>query len=258
MPGSARNVRPVNPSDKPSFSLAPSVAHVWTAHLDTLTDAQLAVLSAPLDADEAARTRRFYFERDRRHFAAARGLLRLLLARYLGTPPASVRFDYGPRGKPGVAWPETRMRFNLSHSHGRALFGFALDREVGIDVEAGARLGDDWPGLARRIFSAREQRELASLPPTSRRAAFLDGWTRKEAYLKATGLGIVDGLQTIEVTLTPEIPPVLLAAPAGLDWSLRDLRNDPGHAAALVIGGTGPFEIQRFDGAALLIAPATP
>ena len=223
--------------------------HVWSAGLDLAAEAEssLAVL---LNAEEFARARRFHFERDRRHFTAARGLLRLLVGRYLGADPAAVRFGYGPRGKPFVTSPGgTALRFNLSHSHGRALFAFASGREVGIDLEAGARLGDDWPGLVRRVFSARERGELFSLPAGRQRAAFLNGWTRKEAFLKATGLGLVDGLQSIEVTLDPSCAPVLLAAgettgPLGR-WTIHDLRRGEDYAAALVV--EGDTRVARFE-----------
>ena len=189
----------------------------------------------------------FYFEHDRRHFAAARGILRIVLGRYLKIPPGDARFGYGPRGKPFVSAPATEVRFNLSHSHGRAMFVFARGREVGVDLEAGARLKDDWPGLARRVFSTREQAELAALPEEQRRGAFLNGWTRKEAYLKATGLGIVDGLQAIEVTLGTARRCALLAGPAGVAWSLHDLRADDEFAAALVVEGDETARLERFD-----------
>ena len=220
--------------------------HVWSADLD-LDDARIAALGATLDPAESARAQRFHFERDRRRFTAARGILRTLLGRYLEVPPGTgLAFAYSERGKPAVASPvragEVRLCFNVSHSDGRALFAFARGVEVGIDLEAGARLGDDWPMLARRIFSAREQAELSAVPPDQRRAAFLDGWTRKEAYLKATAQGIVDGLASIEVTLDPARPPRLLAVPAGqsvADWTLYDLRTDARFAGTLVVAGAG-------------------
>ncbi len=208
-----------------------------------------------LDAAETARAARFHFEHDRRHYAAARGWLRVLLGRYLDTPPGALRFGYGPRGKPFFDHPSGGMRFNVSHSHGHALLAFARGREVGIDLEAGARLGDDWPGLVRRVFSPREQAELAALPADCQRAAFLSGWTRKEAYLKATGLGITEGLHSIEVTLDPALPPVLRhpateEAHAARTWTIHDLRTDATFAAALVVEG-GPVCVERFDTANL-------
>lgn len=223
------------------ISLESGAVHVWTANLDDHTS-----FSGVLDADESARARRFHFEHDRRHFVAARGIVRVLLSRYLGTPAGEIRFGYGGRGKPFIDSPVTTVRFNLSHSHGRAMFVFAREREVGVDLESGARLKDDWPGIARRVFSGREQAELTRLPVELRRTAFLNGWTRKEAYLKATGLGIVDGLQSIEVTLGLSRPPALLAGPAGVAWSLHDLRTDGEFAAALVAEGEGPIRVERF------------
>ena len=229
------------------------VIHVWSARLD-LDDTRIAPLAALLDPAETARARRFHFDRDRRRFIAARGILRTLLGRYLDVSPGpGLAFAYGGRGKPVVASPvlsgDDRVCFNVSHSDGRALFAFARGREVGIDLEAGARLGDDWPMLARRIFSVREQAELSAVAPERRRAAFLNGWTRKEAYLKATAQGIVDGLTSIEVTLDPLRPPELLSVPAGQnvrDWALYDLRTDERFAAALVVAG-GQAQIERHE-----------
>ena len=230
------------------------VVHVWSADLD-LDDARIGPFAALLDAQENARARRFHFERDRRRFTAARGILRTLLGNYLDRPAASLEFTYGGRGKPAVAVPmpscDHRVCFNVSHSDGRALLAFARGTEIGIDLEAGARLGNDWPMLARRIFSTREQAELSSLPPEQRRAAFLNGWTRKEAYLKATAQGIVDGLTSIEVTLDPARPPALLAVPDGQDaraWQFFDLRTDERFAAALAVaGGAGTVERRDFE-----------
>ena len=126
---------------------------------------------------------------------------------------------------------------------------------MGIDLEAGARLGNDWPGLVRRVFSPREGAELAALPAGRQRGAFLDGWTRKEAYLKATGLGITEGLQTIEVTLDPDRPPALRHPAAeeqsARTWTIHDLRTDPIFAAALVVEGEGAT-VERFDVTSLI------
>ncbi len=226
--------------------------HVWDAALD-LDDTRVAALAVLLDEGEAARARRFHFECDRRRFTVARGILRTLLGRYLGRSAADLVFGQAGRGKPVLTTPggHGQMCFNVSHSDGRALFAFARGVEVGIDLEAGARLGEDWPLIARRVFSAREQAELSSVAPAHRRAAFLDGWTRKEAYLKATAQGIVDGLTSIEVTLDPARPAAFVALPDAdrtRGWTLRDLRADDRFAAALVVeGGVGTVERREFS-----------
>jgi 4'-phosphopantetheinyl transferase len=231
---SARVAR-VTATNKLSFPGAAAV-HVWRASLEA-GESEVAAHEALLDEPERARARRFHFERDRRRFTLARGLLRKLAGRYLDLEPAEIQFALGPHGKPLLAAPDQTLRFNLSHSGAQALFVFAPAREVGIDLEAGARLGDDWSGLARRIFSAREQAELAALPPERRRDAFLNGWTRKEAYLKATGQGLVNGLQQIEVTLDSTRPPAFRSPELTAKWTMFDLREVAGVAAALVVEG---------------------
>ena len=226
--------------------------HVWDAALDLDAD-RVAVLAGLLDEGEAARAERFHFERDRRRFTVARGILRTLLGRYLGVPAAGLVFGHEGRGKPILTMSGGRERlcFNVSHSDGRALFAFARGAEIGIDLEAGARLGDDWPLIARRVFSAREQTELGAMVPERRRNAFLNGWTRKEAYLKATAQGIVDGLTSIEVTLDPAWPAAFVTLPdadTARGWTLRDLRTDDRFAAALVVeGGVGNVDRREFS-----------
>lgn len=230
----------VSAPDKFSFTAAAAV-HVWLADL-TADDASVAACLASLDPAELVRARRFHFERDRRRFTLARGTLRRLLGHYLGLAPAEVRLGIGLRGKPRLEPADHVLRFNLSHSGDQALFAFASGREVGIDLEAGARLGEDWPKLAQRIFSQREQAELAVLPAEQQRAGFLNGWARKEAYLKATGRGLIDGLPQIEVTLDPALPARFLSPQIAADWTLHDLRAESGVAAALV-AAAGPATV---------------
>jgi 4'-phosphopantetheinyl transferase len=223
-------------TDSKELSFQPPSVHVWRGSLE-VDDCAFAACTALLDSSEIARARRFHFARDCRRFTVARALLRRLAARYTGQEAAAVRFTLGPHGKPQLATPEPGLCFNLSHSGTQALFVFAADREVGIDLEAGTRLGENWAGLAERIFSAREQAELAALPAARQREAFLNGWTRKEAYLKATGQGLVNGLAQVEVTLDPARPPSFLSVEIAARWSLVDLREHAGLAAALVFAG---------------------
>src|SRR5881396_1588507 len=102
----------------------------------------------------------------------------------------------------------------------------AHGREVGVDLESIHRL-DYWSLLAERIFSSRELCELRALPGSKQREAFFNGWTRKEAYLKATSEGLTDDLPAIEVTLVPGQKPQLLRLPAGLEgahqWAIQGI-----------------------------------
>ena len=213
--------------------------HVWRAALD-LDAPRLAEFQATLSADECERAARFHFERDRSHFIAARGFLRELLSGYLDCPAAALHFSYGPRGKPALAAPAANLSFNLSHAHGLALFAFARGAALGVDIEH-VRAGFATADIAERFFSPREQSSLRALPAAQRAEGFFNGWTRKEAYIKATGDGLAIPLDSFDVTLAPGEAPRLLAVRAAdalaSRWSLYDLSPGPDFAAALVVAG---------------------
>ena len=225
-------------------ALAEGVIHVWNANLD-VSETELTPLRALLDPAERARAERFHFERDRRRFTGARGRLRRLLEHYTGVPAGELIFAYGPRGKPRLAAALPAVGFNVSHSGGHALFAFARGPEIGVDIEAGERLGDDLAALAQRIFSEREHREWCARPESQRRSTFLSGWTRKEAYLKATGQGIAVALCEIETGLGGGKPAALATGNPDAVWTVYDLPAPAGCAAALAAKG-GPVEIRRF------------
>ena len=232
---------------KPSSDVAgldPGGVDVWAASLDDLPENSLRVL---LSADERERGERFHFERDRRRFVAARGLLRLLLGRYLDVDPAGLRFGYGPRGKPSLAGCE-ELRFNLSHSGGLTLLAVTRDCEVGVDIEQ-ERPVPESEDIARHYFSAREGAELRSLGADEREAAFFRCWTRKEAFIKATGDGLSRPLDTFDVTLASGKPARLLRVlgepEAARRFWLEDLRPAPGFAGALAVEGGAKRVLRR-------------
>lgn len=222
---------------------------IWTAHLEALSLAEFGELSALLDAAEHARAARFHFERDRRHYVASRGLLRRLLGAALDKPASALAFAYGAHGKPAISAAFLQSRtlcFNVSHSAGWAMFTLAWDRQVGIDLESATRLKRDVTGLsvlAARVLSARELVIWQALPDAAARdAAFLRAWTRKEAYAKATGTGLFDELDCIEVALDAAAPKsslTLRSSPqegeSTRHWVLHDLSAPDGFAAALAV-----------------------
>jgi 4'-phosphopantetheinyl transferase len=202
-----------------------------------------------LSPDERARAERFHFARDRDHFIAGRGLLRVILARYLETEPGTLRFEYGRHGKPRLASTAgDGIRFNVAHSRGLALYAVAVGRELGVDIERiEPRLEQ---GIAERFFSPGEIATLRSLPPPVQREAFFACWTRKEAYVKARGEGLTLGLDQFEVSMCPGEPAALLHTASDPDearrWSLQELAPGPGYAAALAVEG-GDWMLQRWD-----------
>lgn len=230
-----------------TLPLAPGGIHIWRA-TQTVEPAVLSRLYVLLDAEEKARAERFVFQRDRDRFIAGRGVLRELLAAYIGCAPAGIGFDYGPQGKPSLRAREPealgRIRFNTSHSHGLAAFAFALDCELGVDVEL---IRSDFGGeeIAERFFSRDEVAELMSLPAEARAEAFFLCWTRKEAYIKARGQGLQIPLASFSVSLTPGQPEQLCAVDASR-WELRSFQPKEAYAGALVAEGKG-HSLRYFD-----------
>lgn len=221
--------------------LAPGEVHIWRASLEQPPEV-LDLVAAALSEDERERAARFLFEKDRRRFSAARGILRDLVGRYLGIRAEEVRFRYRLKGKPFLETESTEnpIRFNLSHSHEMALLAFTTAREVGIDIEW-MRPGLSCEQIAARFFSTTEAETLRGLPAESRPAGFFTCWTRKEAFMKARGDGLSLPLGDFDVTLAPGEPARLLRTawdPAeAARWSLRELAPAPNYAAALAIEG---------------------
>jgi len=195
-----------------------------------------------LSSDELTRAARFHFSRDRQRFVATRAWLRMILASYLGTDANSLSFSYSKREKPslGSAHEDNGITFNVSHSAGIALLGFARRREIGVDVEQ-LRPDSDLEAIARRFFSTHEQSQLAALPAEERVDAFFRCWTRKEAYIKATGDGLSLPLSQFDVSLVSGETNALLAtrpdsSEAGR-WLLREVPAGHGYIAAVCARG---------------------
>ena len=204
-----------------------------------------------LSRDERKRARQFFFDEDRDHYVLARGLLRLILARYLDVDPGRLRFDYNTWGKPALGEPggSQWLNFNLSHSGDLALYAVARGRRVGVDLE---RMRDDvsFELLAKRFFSPREYAVLQAIPAGAKKKAFFDGWTRKEAYIKARGKGLSIPLEQFDVSLAPDEPARLLGNEMDPDdvsrWSLQEIAPAGGYAAAIAVEGRD-WHVACFD-----------
>jgi 4'-phosphopantetheinyl transferase len=223
--------------------LANDEVHLWCASLQEPT-IHLRRLRAVLSPDEASRADRFYGRGDRERFIARRGLLREILGGYVQAHPSALRFTYGPSGKPALTARRggRTLSFNLSHSHGLVLYAVTANRALGIDLEY-VRDSVECEQISAWAFSASEHAALVALPLADRHAAFFRAWTRKEAYIKATGRGLSRPLDEFEVPVAPDRPAQLLsdrgdpAAPRR--WSFRDLQPADGYAAALAVEGRG-------------------
>lgn len=219
--------------------------HVWHAALDR-EEKSIAQLESVLSPEEVARADRFHFANDRKRFVAARGLLRELLGKYLQQTPASLEFSYGKYGKPSLSGGNlsSGLGFNLSHSAGMAMYAIARERNLGVDVE---RVRQEFGGedIASRYFSTQEVGDLLTLPAEARADGFFQCWTRKEAYLKARGMGLQIPLGSFAVSLLPDRPAEFLE---GVErcWHLAAFDPAEGYVAAVVYDGA-PCSIQYFS-----------
>ena len=210
---------------------------VWRIFLNLQADS-IKLAESTLSADEAQRAARFHFPKDRDHFIAAHGILRHIVGRYLHRKPGELIFSVNQYGKPALV--NSDLEFNLSHSGDFALLAVTQNRKVGVDVER-IRQGISSHVIAQQYFSKAEVAELQSLPMEQREAAFFTCWTRKEAYIKAQGIGLSLPLESFDVSLSPNEPAMLRAvrpdSQEAARWTLFSLNVVPKYAGALAVEG---------------------
>lgn len=196
---------------------------LWLAPLDVPASA-LPGLMACLSPEERRRAAGFARLIDGRRFVACRGWLRHLLASQLCRAPAEIKMITAEFGKPKLAG--TDLSFSAARSASVALYAMSWEMEVGVDIET-IRDTINVDGMAARFMSPAERRALAALPPSHRRAAFFDCWTRKEAYGKGLGTGLGFPLRDVDVWAGDRRP----ANASG--WAVHQVDVGPGWAAAV-------------------------
>lgn len=223
----------MNADDAALAELTTTIGTIGVAllHLDVASE-MLAAYQSHLGPEESARAARFRHDRDRDRFVARRGQLRERLARELDQDPGRLRIETDPHGKPFLPdCPE--LGFNLSHSHALALCVIGRGLALGCDIERRDR-EFACRRVADRLFAPSERAALAALPDALWAEGFFNCWTRKEAYVKALGLGLSYPLDAFTVSVAPGEPARLIEARPG--WSLMSFEPAPGYQAALVAG----------------------
>jgi 4'-phosphopantetheinyl transferase len=215
--------------------------HLW--HV-ALADVPLSPerIAASLSPSEQERAARFAFPYLTRQFACGRLALRYILAAYQQSAAAELAFGAGERGKPYLLEADgspSRLEFNVSNAGNHLLVAVAL-KAVGVDIEA-IRPLQEIDEIVERNFSVCERAAYWQLAPEQRPLAFFTGFTRKEAYTKAVGLGLYLPLASFSVTLAPELPARLIEIDGDPDkaasWTLLPIQAPPGHVGALVAHG---------------------
>lgn len=204
--------------------------HIWSIDLhDMGADA-----TELLDPAELARAGRFVFAHDWRRYVAAHAWMRRILGAYLRLPPQVVRWTVNAHGKPRLL--HDVLAFNLSHSADMALVAVTAGFEVGVDVEA---IRNDLPdeALAAAVLTPAEHAALNACPPASQSQAFAHCWTRKEAVLKALGIGFACEPCGLNVGIGPQHAS-LHVAPHGASVEVASVEAPSGFAAAVAaVGG---------------------
>ena len=216
----------------------PEEVHLWQARTD-FPDAGVARLAAQLSAAERERAARYRFPADRRRFIVARGLLRTLLGAYLGSAPREVRLNTGVHGKPYVDLADAGWPLHFNGSHSGDWFVAAIARQpVGVDIELVPARGvsQQIPDL---ILSPDERSAFAVVPEALRHELLYTLWTRKEAVLKALGVGLREPMRSVSVSVGREAPPRVTGFANGRDdpaeWLLHDVAPAPGVVGALAL-----------------------
>lgn len=189
-----------------------------------------------LAPEELARAERFRFSRDRRRYVVARAVLRTLLGRALSLKAADVCLHYNEEGKPFLAAShESNLQFNVAHSHELALVALTRGPALGVDLEYRRKL-ENAQRIAQRFFSAQEVAALSAFPVSQQHAFFFRIWTRKEAFIKATGKGLSQPLGAFSV-MDAGGRPLQHVQLEGVttSWRIWDLSPGADYTAALVV-----------------------
>jgi 4'-phosphopantetheinyl transferase len=205
-----------------------------------------------LASDERERVSRGTPEVRRRRLVA-RAALRIALSRSLACPPWSLRLVQGPNGKPALATPGAgaELHFSLSRSGDCCLIATTTTGPIGVDVERVAA----FPQLEEIVlgrFAPPEAAAIARFGGERRLRAFYNCWTRKEAYLKARGIGLTAPLDRIAVTVEDERPAILSLDDDDPDaWTLAAVDPGPGLVAALALRSTSERPLATLETSAL-------
>lgn len=230
------------PGSIPAFSTG--LVHVWSANIQKYA-LSLPDLERLLRDEERERASRFLRDEDRQRSIVARAALRRLLGLYLERSPQDIPIQVTTYGKPYVEG--CRLRFSVSHSGNWVFLAFALDREVGIDVER-IRTGLNLEDLANACFSVEEQRDIFGRKEGAE-GRFFHQWTCKESWIKADGRGF--SLPLTKYSLRPVGKAaceyqVIGPSCEALPWITRPLNCASGYQAAITSTGTD-WSVQQYS-----------
>ncbi|CDZ78829.1 4'-phosphopantetheinyl transferase sfp [Legionella massiliensis] len=207
-------------------SLQDNCIDIWEFPLDELPP----LASSFLNETELTRANRYYFDQHRRRFTVARASLRLILGLYIKQEARQLTFSYNDHGKPKLDNLPT-LEFNLSHSGELALLAVGQNQPLGIDLEFFSERPYD--GIAKNLFSPQELALFLPLPSWQKPQVFFHIWAQKEAFIKASGLGLAYPTALFTVPLYSPAHALVNDSVHHRDWLLESFMPKVGCNAAL-------------------------
>ncbi|MEW5814777.1 MAG: 4'-phosphopantetheinyl transferase superfamily protein [Spirochaetota bacterium] len=182
--------------------LTDGTVHIWLFSIKNV-EPLIAKLQEILQKEEREKIDNYRVESAKQSFILSRGIVRLLLSRYIKVKPENILIVYNHNSKPEIdrSINNNSVSFNLSHSGNAILIGFAMKRRIGVDIERIHPL-KKVDEIAQYVFSAGEYEEFVKLPFSKKQKVFFSCWTRKEAVIKALGLSIGETFDQFSVPLT--------------------------------------------------------
>lgn len=212
---------------------------VWLTHVNESSGERVAKYKEILSDEEREKANRFIFDKDRILYLAAHAHLRQVLSHYEDIPPSEWKFRTTPLGRPYISnrVASAPLYFSLSHTSGMVVSVVSGAEQCGIDVETLDRVSD-CVDIARHYFTAPEYKSLEQLSGEQLRRHFVKLWTLKEAYAKATGIGLSASLNTFSLSIDED--PIKVIFKDSLNdearkWSFMLLRPTPGHHIGLAL-----------------------
>ncbi len=211
--------------NKKDYHLSANQIAVW--YVDFKQSIDIDKLYSYLSIAEKLKADQFKFEPVRQQFVITRGSLRYLLAKYLQRVANEIEMDYQEKGKPYLT--DSAWQFNVSHCHDAALIALSPNITLGIDIEPLDRKVDI-EGVAKQIFTDQEQQYIYQ--HESPKLAFMQCWTRKEAFIKAHGAGMYSDLKA--ASITNQYGDIVTASDEqGCQWITRDLPVKNNHQMSI-------------------------
>lgn len=211
--------------------------HLWYASLQSSSQDRERY-RALLSPQEIERAEKLRFQESQHSFITSRGLVRKILSNYTGIPPGNLTIAYRATGKPYL--PHSQVQFNISHTNRFLICAITFNHPIGVDYQVMYDITNR-DTLVRSFFSPHEQQHYEKLQGEEALEYFFETWVRKEAYMKATGLGFHLPSRRFSICSENGEDPFLRSDHEQflpLDaWSIKDLALQPGYKGALAIKG---------------------